>query len=79
MGIERRDKVLPILGGLLNYLPHFQALSASSPSYEIGAIAAFAQALVEHFSRELDAGALDTGVPAVVPPGEQVARGTLRD
>lgn len=133
VGIERRDKVLPILNGLLNYLPHFQALSASSPfwageitgyasnralmfqqlptaglppqfddwadyerlvadllhigviegfgdlrwdirpspkwgtvelrvfdgvstAYEIGAIAAFAQALVEHFSRELDAG-----------------------
>lgn len=133
VGIERRDKVLPIVNGLLNYLPHFQALSASSPfwageitgyasnralmfqqlptagltpefndwasyeklvadllhigvidgfgdlrwdvrpspkwgtvelrvfdgvstAYEIGAIAAFTQALVEHFSRELDAG-----------------------
>jgi glutamate---cysteine ligase / carboxylate-amine ligase len=133
IGIERRDKVLPILNGLLNYLPHFQALSASSPfwageitgyasnralmfqqlptaglppqfanwadyermvadllhigvidgfgdlrwdirpspkwgtvelrvfdgistAFEIGAIAAFTQTLVEHFSRELDAG-----------------------
>ncbi len=133
VGIERRDKVLPIVNGLLNYLPHFQALSASSPfwageitgyasnralmfqqlptagltpaftdwasyerlvadlrhigviesfgdlrwdirpspkwgtvelrvfdgvstAYEIGAIAAFTQTLVEYFSRELDAG-----------------------
>lgn len=133
IGVERRDKVLPIIDGLLNYLPHFQVLSASSPfwageltgyasnralmfqqlptagltpqfadwesyektvsdllhigviegfgdlrwdirpsprwgtvelrvfdgvstAYEIGAIAAFTQALVEHFSRELDAG-----------------------
>ena len=31
IGIEDREKVLPILNGLLTYLPHFQALSASSP------------------------------------------------
>ena len=31
VGIESRDKVLPLLGGLLNYYPHLQALSASSP------------------------------------------------
>jgi glutamate---cysteine ligase / carboxylate-amine ligase len=31
VGIERRDKVMPILNGLLSYLPHLQALSASSP------------------------------------------------
>lgn len=31
VGIERRDHVLPILNGLLAYIPHFQALSASSP------------------------------------------------
>ena len=31
VGIEDREKVLPILNGLLTYLPHFQALSASSP------------------------------------------------
>jgi carboxylate-amine ligase len=31
VGIEDRDKVLPILNGLLPYYPHFQALSASSP------------------------------------------------
>jgi len=31
VGIEERDKVLPILNGLLTYYPHFQALSASSP------------------------------------------------
>ncbi|BDI21901.1 glutamate--cysteine ligase [Herbiconiux sp. L3-i23] len=31
VGIEDRDKVLPILNGLLTYYPHFQALSASSP------------------------------------------------
>jgi carboxylate-amine ligase len=31
VGIDRRDKVLPILDGLVNYFPHFQALSASSP------------------------------------------------
>ncbi|PPF63383.1 glutamate--cysteine ligase [Clavibacter michiganensis] len=31
VGVERRDKVLPLLNGLLNYYPHLQALSASSP------------------------------------------------
>lgn len=31
VGIESRDKVLPLLGGLSSYLPHLQALSASSP------------------------------------------------
>jgi len=31
IGVEERDKVLPIIGGLLTYYPHFQALSASSP------------------------------------------------
>ncbi|TKV60858.1 glutamate--cysteine ligase [Nakamurella flava] len=31
VGIEDRDKVLPIIDGLLTYVPHFQALSASSP------------------------------------------------
>ncbi len=31
VGVERRDKVLPILNGLLTYYPHLQALSASSP------------------------------------------------
>ncbi|MGH3450601.1 MAG: glutamate--cysteine ligase [Haloechinothrix sp.] len=31
VGIEHRDKVLPILDALLNYAPHLQALSASSP------------------------------------------------
>ncbi|ROS61923.1 carboxylate-amine ligase [Frigoribacterium sp. PhB160] len=31
VGIDSRDKVLPILNGLLTYLPHFQALTASSP------------------------------------------------
>ncbi|WP_026851771.1 glutamate--cysteine ligase [Glaciibacter superstes] len=31
VGIEARDKVMPILGGLLAYLPHLQALTASSP------------------------------------------------
>jgi carboxylate-amine ligase len=31
VGIEDRAKVMPILGGLLTYLPHLQALSASSP------------------------------------------------
>jgi carboxylate-amine ligase len=35
VGIEDRDKVLPILNGLLTYNPHFQALSASSP-YWVG-------------------------------------------
>ena len=133
VAVEDRRKVLPIIDGLLTYLPHFQALSASSPFWagettgyasnralmfqqlptaglppqftdwsqyedmaadllhtgvidvigelrwdirpspkwgtieirtfdgistarEIGAIAALSQALVEHFSRELDAG-----------------------
>jgi carboxylate-amine ligase len=31
VGVESRDKVLPLLSGLLNYYPHLQALSASSP------------------------------------------------
>lgn len=31
IGVEDREKVLPIMNGLLAYLPHFQALSASSP------------------------------------------------
>lgn len=31
VAVEDRRKVLPILDGLLAYLPHFQALSASSP------------------------------------------------
>ena len=31
VGVESRDKVLLLLGGLLNYYPHLQALSASSP------------------------------------------------
>jgi carboxylate-amine ligase len=133
VAVEDRRKVLPIIDGLLTYLPHFQALSASSPFWagentgyasnralmfqqlptaglppqftewaqyeamvadlrhtgvieeptelrwdirpspkwgtievrafdgisttrEIGAVAALTQCLVEHFSRELDAG-----------------------
>ena len=133
VAVEDRRKVLPIIDGLLTYVPHFQALSASSPFWagestgyasnralmfqqlptaglppqftaweqyealvadllhvgviaelnelrwdirpspkwgtievrtfdgistarEIGAIAALTQCLVEHFSRELDAG-----------------------
>ncbi|WET81901.1 glutamate--cysteine ligase [Amycolatopsis sp. QT-25] len=31
VGIDHRDKALPILDALLNYAPHLQALSASSP------------------------------------------------
>lgn len=31
IGVEDRDKVLPIIGALTAYLPHLQALSASSP------------------------------------------------
>ncbi|KJC63767.1 glutamate--cysteine ligase [Agreia bicolorata] len=31
VGVESRAKVLPLLNGLLNYYPHLQALSASSP------------------------------------------------
>ncbi|SIN71728.1 glutamate--cysteine ligase [Agromyces cerinus] len=31
VGLDDRDKALPILDGLLAYLPHLQALSASSP------------------------------------------------
>jgi carboxylate-amine ligase len=31
VGVEDQAKVMPILGGLLTYLPHLQALSASSP------------------------------------------------
>ncbi|MDY7086972.1 MAG: glutamate--cysteine ligase [Actinomycetota bacterium] len=141
VAVEDRRKVLPIIDGLLTYLPHLQALSASSPfwagettgyasnralmfqqlptaglppqfsewsqyealaadllhtgvieelnelrwdirpsprwgtievrtfdgiptAWEISAIAALTQCLVEHFSRELDAG---RGVPAMQP------------
>ncbi|MFZ3415527.1 glutamate--cysteine ligase [Arthrobacter sp. 3Tela_A] len=31
VGLDSKDKVLPVLDGLVNYFPHFQALSASSP------------------------------------------------
>ena len=31
VGLDRRDKALPVVDGLANYVPHFQALSASSP------------------------------------------------
>ncbi|KNC16352.1 carboxylate--amine ligase [Arthrobacter sp. RIT-PI-e] len=31
VGVDSRDKALPIVDGLTNYFPHFQALSASSP------------------------------------------------
>ena len=31
VGLESRDKAIPILGALLSYIPHLQALSASSP------------------------------------------------
>ncbi|WP_406250022.1 glutamate--cysteine ligase [Microbacterium sp. M] len=31
VGVEDRDKVLPIIGALTGYLPHLQALAASSP------------------------------------------------
>ncbi|MGC4933366.1 glutamate--cysteine ligase [Gordonia sp. DT30] len=33
VGIDHRDKVLPILSSLLNYYPHLLALSASSPMW----------------------------------------------
>lgn len=35
VGIDDREKALPILNGMLAYYPHFQALSASSP-YWVG-------------------------------------------
>jgi carboxylate-amine ligase len=31
VGVEDRDKVLPLVNGLLSYFPHLQSLSASSP------------------------------------------------
>jgi carboxylate-amine ligase len=31
VGLDSRDKALPVVDGLANYFPHFQALSASSP------------------------------------------------
>ena len=31
IGVDDRDKVLPIIGALTSYLPHLQALAASSP------------------------------------------------
>ncbi|QFU88012.1 glutamate--cysteine ligase [Amycolatopsis sp. YIM 10] len=31
IGLDHRDKALPVLNALLNYAPHLQALSASSP------------------------------------------------
>lgn len=34
VGIDHRDKVLPILSALLGYLPHLQAVSASSPFWD---------------------------------------------
>ncbi|GAA4282855.1 glutamate--cysteine ligase [Brevibacterium daeguense] len=34
VGIDHRDKVLPILSALLAYVPHLQAVSASSPFWD---------------------------------------------
>lgn len=34
VGIESRDKVLPIIAGLLPYYPHLEAISASSPYFD---------------------------------------------
>jgi carboxylate-amine ligase len=31
VGLDRVEKAMPVLDGLVNYFPHFQALSASSP------------------------------------------------
>lgn len=31
VGLDHRNKALPVMNALLNYMPHFQALSASSP------------------------------------------------
>ncbi|GAA1356604.1 glutamate--cysteine ligase [Arthrobacter rhombi] len=31
VGLDRREKALPVVDGLVNYQPHFQAISASSP------------------------------------------------
>ncbi|MEA5453359.1 glutamate--cysteine ligase [Sinomonas sp. JGH33] len=31
IGLDRREKAMPVLDALVNYFPHFQALSASSP------------------------------------------------
>lgn len=31
VGLDRCEKALPVLDGLVNYFPHFQAISASSP------------------------------------------------
>jgi glutamate---cysteine ligase / carboxylate-amine ligase len=41
VGIDERDKALPIVNGLLTYYPHLQALSASSP-YWAGAATGYA-------------------------------------
>lgn len=41
IGVEDRDKVLPIINGLLAFYPHFQALSASSP-YWVGEATGYA-------------------------------------
>lgn len=34
VGLDQRSKALPILDGLVNFFPHFQALSASSPFWD---------------------------------------------
>ncbi|ERK72272.1 glutamate--cysteine ligase [Leifsonia aquatica] len=41
VGVDERDKALPIVNGLLSYYPHLQALSASSP-YWAGAATGYA-------------------------------------
>jgi carboxylate-amine ligase len=33
VGVEQRDKAVPLLNGVLNFYPHLQAISASSPYY----------------------------------------------
>ncbi|WP_026818739.1 glutamate--cysteine ligase [Arthrobacter castelli] len=34
VGLDKRSKALPVLDGLVNFFPHFQALSASSPFWD---------------------------------------------
>ncbi|HET8795780.1 MAG TPA: glutamate--cysteine ligase [Arthrobacter sp.] len=34
VGLDKKSKALPVLDGLINYFPHFQALSASSPFWD---------------------------------------------
>jgi len=55
VGIEDKNKVIPILNGMLSYIPHLQALAASSP-YWAGVDTGFASNRAQMFQQLPTAG-----------------------